>query len=341
MKGYLILRFARMLPINIFMQLELLDYQYLTNWNLNELTTKFKAQHDINPSWPLVCTTLSSFSSEANQNVWADFTNGRKRGRPREIRGSTIDSAFTYVAEQLGLTGFVQNVQGACAGSLYAFYNAALISQSTQLPVIVWCGDNYIHPYGSWHFNSFGALDQETGLPFDSTSKGFKLGDAAALYLVKHPSVKHTADVRAVIQNFHFYTNPELVTNPGSADDIIRNLSNIDFKRVELWNAHATGTPVGDPVEYEFFSKTIKQDIPIIGYKGYVGHTLSACGAIEIALALDDKARNELRPNLLNGPAIAVDDRIITSPTAFTYTHMLKTSMGFGGKTAVVEIDLY
>ena len=123
--GYLILRFAKMLPINICMQLELLDYQYLTNWNLNELTTKFKERHDINPSWPLVATTLSSFSSEANHSVWADFTNGRKRGRPREIRGSTIDSAFTYVAEQLGLKGFVQNVQGACAGSLYAFYNAA------------------------------------------------------------------------------------------------------------------------------------------------------------------------------------------------------------------------
>lgn len=323
------------------MQAEILDYKYRLDWDLDSLLTEFKTHNQIDPTWPLVSTTLSSYRTNDNKNVWSDFLNGRRRGKPSELRNSTVDSTFTYVADQLSLYGQILNVQSACAGSLYALHIAAMISLEQQTPVVVFCGDNLISDYWDWHFKSFGALDQESGRPFDSTSRGFRMGMGSAVFLIKHPSVRKPANPKAVIQSFNFYTNPELVANPGSAQDIVRNLSNIDYSKVELWNAHATGTPVGDRVEYEYFATTIKQDIPIVGFKGHVGHCLGACGAIEIAMAMDCKAQNKLLANNIQGQMIVADDRIITEPTSFAYKRMLKTSLGFGGKTAVVEIDLY
>lgn len=323
------------------MQAEILNYSYTKSWNLDEVITDFKSKNTLQPHWPLVSSTVSSFTNTEGNVVWSNFLAGKRRGRPSELRNSTIDSTFSYIANQLGLNGPVMNVQAACAGSIHALYNASLMSQDLQTPVVVFCGDNLLTDYWIWHFNSLGALNQETGRPFDSTSKGFRLGQGAVLFLIKHPSVKSNVGTRAVIQSFHFYTNPELVSNPGLASDIIKNLGNIDYKRVEFWNAHATGTPVGDKTEYEYFSSTIKQDIPIVSYKGHIGHCIGGAGAMEIALALEGKSNNILLPNNIQGDKIVNDDRIITSPTSFNYTRMLKTSLGFGGKTAAIEVDLY
>ena len=323
------------------MQAEIIDYRYTTSWDLTSILNEFKVSNQLDPSWPLVASTMSSYGVNDNKAVWSDFLNGRRRGKPSELRNSSVDSMFTHVADELGLHGQVMNVQSVCAGSLYAFYTAAMMSLDLQTPVIVFCGDNLTSDYWNWHFKSFGALDQATGRPFDKSSKGFRTGQGAAVFLIKHPSVKLAASPKAVIQSFSFYTNPELVTKPGSAQDIAKHLSNIDYKSIDLWNAHATGTPVGDIVEYEYFATTVKQDIPIVSFKGHVGHCLSACGAVEIAMALQGKENNILLPNNIVGECIVNDDRIITEPTSFPYKRMLKTSLGFGGKTAVVEIDLY
>jgi 3-oxoacyl-(acyl-carrier-protein) synthase len=237
------------------------------------------------------------------------------------------------------MTRQIFNVQAACASSLYAFYVAAMTSLDYQTPVVVFAGD-VASAYSIWHFRSFGACDQETGRPFDKSSLGFRMGTSMAMYIVKHPSVKSKLEPKAVIQDFAFFTKPELIANPGSVDEMIANLSHLNYKDIDFWNAHATGTLIGDQAEYEYFAKTIKQDIPIVSFKGHIGHCMAAAGAMEIAMALDCKKNNVLLPNVIVGEKFVNDDRIITEPTSFPYKKMLKASLGFGGTTIIAEIDL-
>jgi 3-oxoacyl-(acyl-carrier-protein) synthase len=323
------------------MQTEILDYRYVTAWELDKLLSDPTFNENLDTHWPLVTTTFSGLVTKADETVWRDFIAGKRRGKPTELRNSQVHSTLSYAGDRLGASRQVLNVHAACASSLYALYTASLMSQDLNCPVVVFCADNLKTDYHLWHFKSFGALDQETGRPFDSTSKGFKMGIGAAVYLIKHPSVKHTMPAKAFVQNYSFYTNPALVANPGSAQDIVNNITGINYKAIDFWNAHATGTPVGDAVEHDYFAKTITQDIPIVSYKGYIGHCMSAAGAIEIAMALDGKRDNLLLANKLEGNVIVNDSRIITQSTSFAYKKMLKTSLGFGGKTAVAEIDLY
>lgn len=321
------------------MKCEILDYKTEASWNLDEFLSEPNFKSQIEPTWPLVVSTLSSTSQNGPHSLMSDYLAGKPRGKPSTLRNGTLHSTISKVGKQLGMTRQIFNVQAACASSLYMFYVAAMMSLDSQTPVVVFAGD-VATDYNIWHFRSFGACDQETGHPFDKNSKGFRMGTGMALYIIKHPSVKSKLDPKAVIQDFAFFTKPELIANPGSVDEMVANLSHLNYKDIDLWNAHATGTPIGDQAEYEYFSRTIKQDIPIVSFKGHLGHCMAAAGAMEIAMALDCKKNNLLLPNTIVGEKIANDDRIITAPTSFTYRKMLKTSLGFGGTTIVAEIDL-
>jgi 3-oxoacyl-[acyl-carrier-protein] synthase II len=321
------------------MKCEILDYKTESSWNLNEFLSEPNFKSQINPTWPLVVTTLSPYDADSYKTSISNYVSGKSRGRPSALRHGTIHATMSKVGEQLGMTGQIFNVQAACASSLYAFYVASMMSLDSQTPVVVFAGDE-ASEYSIWHFHSFGVLDQKTGRPFDKSSNGFKMSTSMALYIVKHPSVKSNLDVKAVIQDFAFFTKPELIANPGSVDEMIANLSQINYKKIDLWNAHATGTYIGDQTEYDYFAKTVTRDIPIVGFKGHLGHCMAGAGAMELAFTLDCKKNNVLLPNIIIGEKIVHDDRIITEPTSFTYKMMLKASLGFGGTTVIAEIDL-
>jgi 3-oxoacyl-[acyl-carrier-protein] synthase II len=59
-----------------------------------------------------------------------------------------------------------------------------------------------------------------------------------------------------------------------------------DAAEIQHVNAHATGTTHGDEVEATVINKIYGPDVPITSLKGYMGHTMGACGAIEAIATL-------------------------------------------------------
>jgi 3-oxoacyl-[acyl-carrier-protein] synthase II len=55
---------------------------------------------------------------------------------------------------------------------------------------------------------------------------------------------------------------------------------------IQRVNAHATGTTHGDEVEASVINKIYGPDVPTTSLKGYMGHTMGACGAIEAIATL-------------------------------------------------------
>jgi 3-oxoacyl-[acyl-carrier-protein] synthase II len=321
--------------------LEILDYRYITSWNLDLLLNDNSFNQNIQSNFPVIATTETGTNSQLQKNLIDRFSSGKKRGKPSEIQQSSADSTLLYVANNLKTNAECLLTNATCSSSSYALYLASLISLEKQLPVVVFCGDDLTSEFNLWRFNSFNALDQDTGIPFDKSSKGFKMGVGAALLLVKHPSVKSNIQPVALIKKFHFYTNPSLIANPGLVDDIVENLKSINFKTVNFWNAHATGTPVGDSVEYNVFNKLCNDSTPIVSYKHYIGHCISGSNVLEILLAIEDKNKNILRPNLIKQEKIFQDSRIIDSVQSWPGNNMIKASFGFGGRTSILEIEIY
>lgn len=317
---------------------EIIYYDYCMDWNLDQLFQPSILEL-MQPKFPLVvsCTTGLQSPNKISRDFYVE---NKKRGKPSELRVTNRDSLVTYVAKSLGVKGHVSTVSAECSGSLYALYTASLLSQAYNSPVIVFCADNILDDaLQMWRFQSFGALDQNTGRPFDDSSKGFRMGVGAAIFLIKHPSVSDNLEPFSRVWNYNFYTNPELAVNPGNIQDLIENIQGIRFNEIDLWNAHATGTPVGDKFEIDLFRKLIDNDIPIIGYKGYIGHCTAASGLLELACMFDDNKKGQLRPNIIMGNPIIEDSRIITDPQVYNYKKVLKTNLGFGGKNVICQIN--
>jgi 3-oxoacyl-(acyl-carrier-protein) synthase len=107
-----------------------------------------------------------------------------------------------------------------------------------------------------------------------------------------------------------------------------------------FFNAHATSTPVGDDIEVDVFQKVFEGiDIPIMSFKGYIGHTMSACGLIESAYGLEAVKAGYLHPNANLTDPLSDDPRIITKQTPLNGKIFMKASFGFGGRTSIAIFE--
>lgn len=321
--------------------LEILDYRYIDSWDLDKILKDTSFNKNVEPNFPIIATTETGIVPHLQNTTLERFFSGKPKGRPKELYQTSPDSTLLYVAECLGTVSECFTSNATCSSSSYGLYLSSLISLEKKTPVVLFCGDSLTSKFNIWRFDSFGALDQDTGFPFDKSSRGFRMGSGAALLIVKHPDVKFNIDPLAIIKNFYFHTNPRLIANPGSVEEIIKFLNKINFKNYDFWNAHATGTPIGDMVEYEIFRSLCNENIPIVSYKHYIGHCMCGSNVLEILMAIDDKKQGILSPNIIKQESLVDDDRIITSPIKWPGNNMIKASFGFGGRTSLLEIELF
>jgi 3-oxoacyl-[acyl-carrier-protein] synthase-1 len=320
--------------------LEILDFRYTLSWELDTILTDVEFNNNLNQNFPLIVSTETGLDFRLQEKVWSEFLNNRKKGRPSEIRMSSPDGVASYVAKCLDLKSQCFMLNATCSSGSYALYVASLLSLDTNSPVVIFCGDNLTNNFDFWKFKSFGALDQQTGIPFDKFSKGFRMGTGAITLIVKHPMVQFNLDPKAIIKKFYFYTDPGLVANPGSVKDLVQAFSQVNFKSANFWNAHATGTAVGDFTEYNFFKNVSNESTPIVSFKGYIGHCINASNPIEICMAIEGKQKNILLANKIIGEKIVEDDRIIDSDQSWPGNNMIKASFGFGGRSSILEIEI-
>lgn len=321
------------------MATEILEYFYTTEWNLEDLKN-LHFKHLLSCDFPLVVSSMSSYKIDSLNSSYDSFSQDKKRVSPKSILDSWHGGFHRRISEYIGTTSETMLLTAYCSSGIYSLYIADLISLDKNKPVIVVCADNVNSDFDIWRFSKIGAIDNSTGNPFDADSRGFKMGKGICVFLIKNSQVSFKAEAKACVNKYAFWSNNSM-TDTGTSDEIISNISGIDYSVFDFWNAHAPGTPLGDKIEHEYFSKVIKHDIPIVSYKTYLGHCMTASGAMEIAMALEGKANNILLPNKINQTKIVDDDRIITEPTDFRYTRMFKSTLGFGGKVAVADISLF
>jgi len=67
---------------------------------------------------------------------------------------------------------------------------------------------------------------------------------------------------------------------------------------VDYINAHATGTVVGDAAEAQATADVMGGTVPVSSTKGFTGHTLAACGALEAIFSVLMMTHGFIAPTL-------------------------------------------
>ena len=235
----------------------------------------------------------------------------------------------------------------ACAAAAQSILQAARAVHRGDVD-IAYCGghDSMLHAIGYLSFVVLGALSTTEGRPFDRQRDGFLIGEGAGMLALRREADLGPDDaVLGWIVGGGTSVDAYNVTHPhpegdGAALAMKRALHDAQLAAsdIDYVNAHGTGTPVGDQAECIAIHRVLGA-VPVSSYKGAVGHTIAAAGAVELALSLGiftsgmipgTPGLREIDPEL---PA-----NIVRDPTPGRVRHFLSNSFGFGGQNCALIV---
>ncbi len=273
------------------------------------------------------------------------------------------------LAKMLGLGGGSHTLDAACASSLYALKLAVDELESGRASAMLAGGVSRPDAlYTQMGFSQLRALSPRgTCSPFDAQGDGLVVGEGAGMFLLKRLD-------DALAQGDHIYA---LLRGVGLSNDVDGSLLQPSSEgqlralrsayqqagwrpdQVDLIECHATGTPVGDAVEFQslqqlWADQSYEAGQCVLGsVKSNVGHLLTAAGAaglMKVLLAL----KHETLPPTANFRAAAAKLGLEQSP--FTVLQAARpwprraaerprraavSAFGFGGINAHVLVEEY
>ena len=227
---------------------------------------------------------------------------------------SMVHTTAVNITRMFHITGRVIATATACTtGSQAIGFGYEAIKYGLQDAMICGAADEYDTTTVAVFDNllacsvAFNEQPEQTPRPFDRKRDGLVVGEGAgALLLEDYESAKKRgAPILAEVLGF-------ACTNNGG-DMILPNLDGITAtlrlalknarlhpEEVDFISAHATATKMGDIIEAQAIARVYGQEqCPYVsGLKGYTGHTMGACGAIELIFALYMMQEGFLAPTL-------------------------------------------
>jgi 3-oxoacyl-[acyl-carrier-protein] synthase II len=119
--------------------------------------------------------------------------------------------------------------------------------------------------------------------------------------------------------------------------------ASLEPSEIDYINAHATGTIQGDIAESEAISEIFGSRTPVSSFKGHLGHTMAASGALEIAALVEMIHRGCLIPslNLENIDDACSNIRHVRELETASIDAAIKNNFALGGINSSLVIRRY
>lgn len=212
--------------------------------------------------------------------------------KPYASQKKSIDSYAKDIAKEFGLNDFTMTVSTACTSSINAVLEARNLINSEVLDYAIVIGVEVFSQMMSSGFSSMKLLSLESQKPFDTNRDGLVLGEAIAAVLVGRDESPWS------LRGGYSNCNSLNITSVSPSGEEYAEVMNRAMEYAEVTSsditalkAHATSTPTNDMSEINAISKVFDSDITFTAIKPYTGHTLGACGVLELVVfmaAIDD-----------------------------------------------------
>lgn len=289
-------------------------------------------------------------SSQANE----DWT--RKLVAHNSFLGMTATTYLKFMshttaanlATHFGVRGRVICTSAACVSATQAIGHGFETIGAGLAEVMVCGGAEELHFSHAAVFDmlhaaskAFNATPELTPRPFDQRRDGLVIGEGAGtLVLEDYERARRLGKhIYAEITGFGTNCDGTHVTNPsrdgmrGSMELALRS-ARCTADSIDYVNAHATGTTIGDIAESQATYAVFGDRVPVSSLKGHLGHTLGACGAIELAFAIVMLREGWIAPtrNLeVVGEHCAPLDYVMGEARTAKLTRVLCNKFAFGG----------
>jgi 3-oxoacyl-[acyl-carrier-protein] synthase II len=269
----------------------------------------------------------------------------------RFLFGSVAD----HLAEVFGTKGSPISLSTACASGATAIQlGVEAIRRGEADATLCVATDGSVNPEALVRFSLLSALSthneppQAAARPFSKNRDGFVMAEGAGALVLEslESATARGAKILGVItgcgelaDSFHrTRSSPDGKPIIGCVRNALAD-AGISSDQIDYINAHGTGTPENDKMEYlgisTVFGERAKQ-IPVSSNKSMVGHTLSAAGAVEAVFSLLTLEHQRIPPTInydIPDPAIPFDV-VPNKARDARVTTVMSNSFGFGGQNA-------
>ncbi|WKE63987.1 beta-ketoacyl-ACP synthase [Gallaecimonas kandeliae] len=246
-----------------------------------------------------------------------------------------------------GLKGRVIPTSSACTSGSQAIGYAYEAIKYGKQELMVAGGAEELCPTEAAVFDTLYATSTRNGepgltpRPFDAGRDGLVIGEGAGTLVLE--SLEHAkargANILAEIVGFGSNCDGAHVTSPTSETmEVAMRLALKDAdlapQAVQYVSAHGTATEQGDIAESQATSRVFGAATPISSLKGYFGHTLGACGALEAWLGIEMMHDNWFAPTLnldVPDPRCGELDYIQGQGRALALDCWMSNNFAFGG----------
>jgi 3-oxoacyl-[acyl-carrier-protein] synthase II len=205
-------------------------------------------------------------------------------------------SVPSNVALAIDFQGPMISPSSACSTSAQAMILGWELIRSGLYDMVICGGADELHYTSNTTFDvvqaastGFNDRPDQTPRPFDRDRDGLVCSEGAGVVILESEShlEKRRGKPLAEFCGGAYYCDGTHMSQPQMSAMI--NVMNQTLKRTSLSaqdihyvNAHATGTRVGDQEEAKALETLFGRRTPISSLKGHFGHSLAACGAIEV-----------------------------------------------------------
>lgn len=253
---------------------------------------------------------------------------------------------YDYLAklacEAIGSRGETWGYNTACSSSANALLAAVRFLETSVYDHALVLGVEYANRTSLTGFSALQILSKELR-PFDRERRGMVLGEGIAAVLVSWGHAPKALRILGGANNCD--THNVTAANPDGAavaEVLRRALESTRTKpdAVAAIKLHGTGTGTSDLAEAAGLARVFPSMPTLTGLKGHIGHTLGACGMVELALfagALQQGVIPSTAGFTTADPALGLSP-IRESMSAKAGRYVLN-HLGFGGNNTVLVLE--
>ncbi len=213
---------------------------------------------------------------------------------------TVANNAAGEVSLNLGITGPAYTIGAACAAGNVGLIHAAQMLRLGEVDLALAGGvSESPQTFGIFAgFKSQNALaahedPKKASRPFDEARNGIVISEGGCIYTIERleDAQARGAKIYGEIAGYHVNSDATdyVLPNPERQAECIRKAianAGMTIEDIDLINTHATSTPQGDIQECVAIAEVFKgRSSPphINNTKGFIGHTMGAAGALELA----------------------------------------------------------
>ena len=265
------------------------------------------------------------------------------------------------VTLNMGITGPHYTLGAACAGGNIGLIQGLQMLLLGEVDLALAGGvSETIHAFGAFaSFRSEGALashaDPEKACrPFDKDRNGLVVSEGGCIYLVERlgDALKRGAKIYGEIVGYAVNSDAFDFVLPNAQRQaecmkLALNKANISAGDIDIINTHATGTREGDAAEYQAIREVFGNHINVYinNTKSYIGHTMGAAAALELAGNLPSFEDHIVHPTInvdQLDPECSFENLVINEPRKVDKVdYILNNSFGMLGINSVVIIKRF